>query len=153
MNPSDAAAAPLPRLAPRKPDSHKGDYGRALLIGGSSGMAGAVALAGMAALRSGAGLVKLATPHPCLPTVASFEPSLMTAALPGDDEDRIAQAALPVLKELSQEATALACGPGLGRSDELVKVVAALYQQVPQPTVFDADALFALAQRREVLQQ
>jgi NAD(P)H-hydrate epimerase len=47
----------LPKLPPRRPDSHKGDFGRALLIGGSRGMAGAIALAGMACLRSGAGLV------------------------------------------------------------------------------------------------
>ena len=56
----------LPRLPSRAPDSHKGDYGRALLIGGSRGMSGAIALAGMATLRSGAGLVTLATASECL---------------------------------------------------------------------------------------
>src|SRR3990172_5768061 len=97
MSRSDATSAPLPRLAPRQPESHKGDFGRALLIGGSQGMAGAIAMAGMAALRSGAGLVKLATPSMCQPTVASFEPSLMTISLPGDSHGRIASWALPVI--------------------------------------------------------
>ena len=55
-------ASELPRLPPRAAESHKGDYGRALLIGGSRGMSGAIALAGMAALRAGAGLVTLGVP-------------------------------------------------------------------------------------------
>ena len=58
----DISHTPLPQLAPRSHDSHKGDYGRALLIGGSRGMSGAIALAGRATLRSGAGLVTLAVP-------------------------------------------------------------------------------------------
>ena len=53
----DISHTPLPQLPPRRADSHKGDYGRALLIGGSRGMSGAIALAGLATLRSGAGLV------------------------------------------------------------------------------------------------
>jgi NAD(P)H-hydrate epimerase len=135
----------LPRLPPRKADSHKGDFGRALLVGGSQGMAGAIALAGMAALRSGAGLVKLATPEACQPTVAGFEPSTMTIALPDDAAGRIAAAALPAVCAAAQEATALALGPGLGRSDELVELVARLYREIKQPMVVDADALDALA--------
>ena len=74
----------LPRLAPRTAESHKGDFGRALLIGGSRGMSGAIALAGMAALRAGAGLVTLGVPDVCLETVAAFEPCLMTVPLPCD---------------------------------------------------------------------
>src|SRR5262245_37631929 len=83
----------LPRLAPRKAESNKGDYGRVVLIGGSRGMAGAAALAGRAALRSGAGLVRLAVADCCLETVAGFEPSFMTAPLPADADGRIAAAA------------------------------------------------------------
>ncbi len=86
---SDSATIPLPRLAPRKPDSNKGDFGKALLIGGSRGMAGSISLSGMAALRSGAGLVTVATADAAQPTVAGFEPSLITAALPSDSEGRI----------------------------------------------------------------
>ena len=63
MSLTDITNSPLPQLPARRPDSHKGDFGRALLVGGSRGMAGAIALAGMACLRSGAGLVKLAVPE------------------------------------------------------------------------------------------
>jgi NAD(P)H-hydrate epimerase len=148
MNSTEEA---LPLLPPRKPDSHKGDYGRALLIGGSQGMAGAIALAGMAALRSGAGLVKLATANPCQATVASFEPSAMTIGLAADQHGRISAAALPAIIEAAKEATIIACGPGLGRSDSLAQVVAWLYQNITQPLVLDADALTLLAREPAIL--
>jgi ADP-dependent NAD(P)H-hydrate dehydratase len=151
MSHPDGSSTPLPRLTPRQPESHKGDFGRALLIGGSQGMAGAIALAGMAALRSGAGLVKLATPSLCQPTVAGFEPSLMTLALPCDRDGRIAAAALPILGEAAAQATVVACGPGLGRGDGSVEVVGWLYRNLTQPLVVDADGLYALAQRPDVL--
>src|SRR6185436_8247884 len=97
------SSQPLPSLPPRRPDSHKGDFGRALLIGGSQGMAGAIALAGMATLRSGAGLVKLATPASILSTVASFEASVMTMPLEEDSDGRIAAAARATITEATQE--------------------------------------------------
>jgi NAD(P)H-hydrate epimerase len=153
MSPAPENPTPLPTLAPRARDSHKGDFGRALLVGGSQGMAGAIAMAGMAALRSGAGLVKLATASACQPTVAGFEPSTMTVALPCDADGRIAREALPILKEFGKEATAVAIGPGLGRSDALVEVVAWLYQHLQQPLVVDADGLNALASQPKVLER
>ena len=67
---SNSTNEPLPQLPPRKPDAHKGDFGTALIVGGSRGMSGAVALAGMAALRGGAGLVRLAVPEVCLEIIA-----------------------------------------------------------------------------------
>ncbi|HND55878.1 MAG TPA: NAD(P)H-hydrate dehydratase, partial [Pirellulaceae bacterium] len=135
----------IPSLAPRRSDGHKGDYGRALLIGGSRGMSGAIALAGMSALRGGAGLVRLAVPEPCLETVAAFEPSYMTTALPSDSEGRIAAGAIDDLHSLVALATCVACGPGLGRSVQLTALVRMLYRSVAQPLVVDADALNALA--------
>src|SRR5580698_10884346 len=124
--------ASLPRLAPRRPDSHKGDFGHALLIGGSVGMAGSISLSAMACLRSGAGLVTAATPAACQPTVAGFEPSLMTLPLPCEGEGRIASAALARIRELANRATVVACGPGLGHSVEVTGVVAALYSELRQ---------------------
>ncbi|MGH9567043.1 MAG: NAD(P)H-hydrate epimerase, partial [Candidatus Angelobacter sp.] len=70
-----------PLLAPRPQDSNKGMYGHVLVLGGSLGKAGAAAMAGMSALRSGAGLATVATAKSVLPTVASFHPELMTDAL------------------------------------------------------------------------
>jgi ADP-dependent NAD(P)H-hydrate dehydratase len=151
MSRSDETSAPLPRLAPRKPESHKGDFGRALLIGGSQGMAGAIAMAGKAALRSGAGLVKLATPSVCQTTVAAFEPAVMTIALPCDADGRITAAALPILEQFAAEATVVALGPGLGRSEGLVELVCGLYQNLSQPMVVDADGLNALARQSKML--
>ncbi|HEV3137619.1 MAG TPA: NAD(P)H-hydrate dehydratase [Pirellulales bacterium] len=151
MNPPDERFPPLPRLAPRNADSHKGDFGRALVIGGSRGMAGAVALAGMAALRSGAGLVKLATSADCQSTVAAFEPSVMTIGLAADAEGRIAASARATIAELAVEATAVACGPGLGRSQGLVELVGWLYKELKQPLILDADGLNALAQQPDLL--
>lgn len=143
----------LPQLPPRAPDSHKGDFGSVLLIGGSCGMTGAVSLAGMAALRSGAGLVRLATPQVCQDVVASFEPSYMTATLPCDEAGRIALAARDSLIELAAKATVVGCGPGLGRSDELTELVGWLYTQLQQPAVFDADALNALSNQPRLLER
>ncbi len=135
----------LPRLPSRSPESHKGDYGRALLIGGCRGMSGAIALAGMAALRSGAGLVTLAVPDVCLQTVAGFEPSYMTVPLACDASGRITGAALTTLSPLTAKATCVGLGPGIGRSDELDRLIRDLYTSLPQPLVLDADGLNALA--------
>jgi ADP-dependent NAD(P)H-hydrate dehydratase len=137
----------LPSLPPRDPESHKGTYGRALLIGGSRGMSGAIAMSGMACLRSGAGLVKLATADACLDTVAAFEPSMMTAPLPCDDAGRISLAAKETLDGLTSGQTCIGLGPGIGRSSELTELVGWLYEALEVPAVIDADALNALSQR------
>jgi NAD(P)H-hydrate epimerase len=146
-----AAEDPLPRLAPRKPDSHKGDFGLALVVGGSRGMTGAVTMAGLSALRGGAGLVRLAVPDVCLDVVAGFEPSYMSVALPSDRAGRIAISAREKILAQSQTATVVAYGPGTGRSLGLGVLVAWLYQHLAKPMIIDADGLTALAARPEVL--
>ncbi|MDP6466299.1 MAG: NAD(P)H-hydrate dehydratase, partial [Pirellulaceae bacterium] len=128
----------LRTLSSRVVDTHKGDYGRALLVGGSRGMAGAIALAGMAALRSGAGTVTLGVADNCLETVASFEPAFMTAPLACDAEGRLVVAAKEALKVLADRATCIGCGPGLGRSPQITDLITWMYQLLPQPIVFDA---------------
>jgi ADP-dependent NAD(P)H-hydrate dehydratase len=143
----------LPRLSPRKPDSHKGDFGRCLVIGGSLGMAGAASLSGMAVLRSGAGLVRVAVPKSCVPVVAGFEASYMTCPLAEDDDGRISAAAADEIMRLAETATHVAVGPGLGRSDDLNQLVARLYTELKQPAVFDADALNALASQPKMLEK
>ena len=142
---------PLPRLPERAPESHKGDFGLLLVVGGSRGMSGAAALAGVAALRGGAGLVRVAVPDVCLETVAGFEPSYMTVPLPSDPAGRISLAARGKIIELAAAATVVACGPGLGRSPGLDALVGWLYTNLPMPLVVDADGLNALAARPDVL--
>ncbi len=149
--PSYQPSDDLPRLPARDAEAHKGSFGSALVVGGSQGMAGAVALAGMAALRGGSGLVRLAVPETCQDSVAGFEPSYVTIALPADDDGRIAAAAEKPITELCEWATAVACGPGMGRSDELNELVGRLYQDIAKPMIVDADALNALATRPELL--
>lgn len=142
---------PLPQLPPRDPHSHKGDFGRAVLVGGSLGMAGAIGLAGMATLRSGAGLVTVATPAVILPTVAAFEPSYMTVPLAGDEAGCLAVGAKDRISELADQATCLACGPGIGRAAQTADLVGWMYEVLPQPMVLDADGLYALSQRPHLL--
>jgi len=141
----------LPLLPERPPESHKGDFGLALVVGGSRGMAGAVAMAGMAALRGGAGLVRLAVPEPVLETVAAFEPSYMTTALPADPQGRIRLAAYERIVAAAAGATVVALGPGLGRSLGLTALVCRLHAELPRTMVIDADGLNALAARRDHL--
>ena len=114
-------------------------------------MAGAAALAGMAALRGGAGLVRLAVPDVVLETVAGFEASYMTVPLPCDAEGHIGAGAFERIAELAEKATVIACGPGLGRSLALDQIVLRLYQEIAKPMVFDADALNVLAGEPETL--
>ncbi len=145
MKLTDETPTPLPTLAPRQADSHKGDYGRVLVVGGSRGMGGAAALAGLATLRSGAGLVTIATPASVQATVASFSPCLMTVALVQDDDGVIDFANIVDLAEARDAYDVWAIGPGLGRSAGVAELVAQLYRDVPKPMVVDADGLNALA--------
>lgn len=153
--PVEIDSTPIPSLPPRAADSHKGTYGRALLIGGARGMTGAIALAGLAALRGGAGLVQVATPRESQPIVAAIEPSYMTAALAADRQGRLVDgdANRRMIDDLSGAATAVAVGPGLSRSQSLTKLVGWLHAELPRPLVADADALNALSEQRQSLAQ
>ena len=138
-------STPLPKLPPRSSESHKGNFGHALLIGGSKGMAGSVSLAGIAALRSGAGLVTVATSEPCQPIVAGFEPSYMTVPLPCDEQGRLAKAAHRRIAEVAAKCTTIGIGPGMQVTPDVDYLVGRMYFEFTQPMVFDADALNALA--------
>src|SRR5205814_7583866 len=91
----------LPRLTPRPADANKGQFGRVLVVAGSRGMSGAAVLCGSAALRGGAGLVRVATPAGVLPLVAAGNPCYMTAPLAEDAEGRISAAARDELVRLA----------------------------------------------------
>ena len=129
--------------APARPlDGHKGTFGSVLVIGGSRGMAGAVALAGQAALHSGTGLVTVAAPSCVSDIVAQFHPAYMTAALPCDG-DFLSSQAVSTIDELSGGKRSIALGPGLGQSSEVAGLVQRLYAQLDLPMVLDADGLNA----------
>ncbi len=108
-------------------------------------MAGAIALAAMAAARSGSGLVSVVVPDRCLETVASFDPGLMTIPAPDTPDGQFAKAATATLQQPLERATALAIGPGMRTGEGAVQWVHLLATAVSKPRVFDADALNALA--------
>ena len=125
-------------FAPRATDSNKGRYGHVLIVAGSSGKSGAAAMAGMAALRAGAGLVTVACPESVMASVAAFSPELMTEPLP-------THGALARIRELAATRTLTAIGPGIGTDGETRDVVRALFETLDKPLVVDAEALNCLA--------
>ena len=134
-----------PLLAARRPDANKGSFGHVLVVGGSVGKAGAAAMAGMSALRVGAGLSTVATPKSVLPTVAGFHPEVMTEPLEETEVGTISTRALEYgrFDALVQGKTVLALGPGISRNPETVEFVRAVVAKYKTPTVVDADGLNA----------
>lgn len=142
----------VPRLKKRPFDSHKGMYGHVLVIAGGRGKAGAAALVGAAALRSGAGLVTVASPAEVQPTVATFEPSYMTYPL-GQDNDGLLLSVenFAVIEKLAAPCDVVAVGPGLGQGQGVRELIPWLLKSVEAPLILDADALNVLAARADIL--
>ncbi|HTC57000.1 MAG TPA: NAD(P)H-hydrate dehydratase [Candidatus Sulfotelmatobacter sp.] len=132
-----------PLVEPRPAESNKGNYGHALVIGGSLGKAGAGAMAGMAVLRAGAGLSTVATPKSVLGTVSGFHPELMTEPLPETDSGTISTSARDRIEELAKGKTVLAIGPGVSRDSQTAEMVRGLVARLRLPMVVDADGLNA----------
>jgi ADP-dependent NAD(P)H-hydrate dehydratase / NAD(P)H-hydrate epimerase len=140
-------------LAPRPADSNKGMYGHVLIVGGSLGKSGAAAMAGMSALRAGAGLSTVATPARVLASVAAFAAELMTEPLAETESGGIALAAVESgrYQKLMKGMTVVAIGPGIGRDPETVRFVHEAVRQTKVPMVIDADGLNAFAGHTELL--
>lgn len=127
------AGAGILRLVPRRRDGdNKYTAGHVLVVGGSPGLTGAPSLTAMAALRADAGYVTLAAPASTLPVLEQRLLEVVKRPLPDD------------LSELAAKASALAIGPGLGRSDEVRRLVRRSLAEIALPAVVDADALFEL---------
>ena len=136
-------------LAPRPRDSNKGMYGHVLVVGGALGKAGAAAMAGMSALRSGAGLVTVATAKSVLATVAGFHPELMTEPLEETETGSIALDSWTSgkLDELADKKTVLAIGPGISRHPQTSELVRQAVAKYKNPIILDADGLNAFEGR------
>ncbi|MDP3437423.1 MAG: NAD(P)H-hydrate dehydratase [Bacteroidales bacterium] len=117
--------------------SHKGDYGHALLVAGSYGMAGAAILCAKGALRSGAGLVTLSVPEELYQIVQVSVPEAMCITSKLTDYERF---------------TTIAVGPGIGTSPETVKRFQNLLKSYTNPMVIDADGLNIISVNREMLE-
>ena len=106
----------IPKLPARKANAHKGDFGKVCIVGGSIGMSGAAAIAGRAALRAGAGLVRVATPKSVLPIVAAIEPCYTTVALGEDEAGCISVKAVDAVIAQAGLNDVMAFGTGAGTS-------------------------------------
>jgi NAD(P)H-hydrate epimerase len=143
------AGAVAPLIGPRPAASNKGSFGHVLVLGGSTGKAGAAAMAGMAALRAGAGLSTVATAKSVLATVAGFHAELMTEPLEETEAGSIALASLQKgrLDVLVKAKTVLAVGPGISRHPETAEFVRSVVKKYKVPIVLDADGLNAFEGR------
>jgi ADP-dependent NAD(P)H-hydrate dehydratase len=136
----------LPRLKPRPVDGHKGTFGKVCIIAGSVGMTGAAVLAGRAALRAGAGLVRVATAKSALPIVAALEPCYTTIPLAEDSAGRVSAKAIHAILDAVAENDAVAIGPGMGTSAGLRSVMETLLRQENLRLLIDGDGLNNLSQ-------
>ena len=151
-------AAEASEWMPQRPAaSHKGTYGRICVVAGSTGMTGAAALTSKAALRSGAGLVTLATPKHLNPILEGLLPEVMTLPLPETDAGSLAVSATSTILEFAEKTkSVLAIGPGLSQNPETVTLVHQLVREnqaqgLGLSMVIDADGLNALAQATELI--
>ncbi|MFH2099711.1 MAG: NAD(P)H-hydrate dehydratase, partial [Pseudomonadota bacterium] len=139
-------------LVPRKPEAHKGDAGRLLVVGGSPGKSGAAVMAALAAMRVGAGLVTLAGPRSLVPGFQGQAPEIMALALDETLGGGIAASAADQILEFAASCDGLALGPGLGMDEETIRMVHRVVRECPVPMVLDADGLNALAGDLEAVQ-
>src|SRR5580658_895438 len=127
----------LPHISRRREDSHKGDYGKVLIIGGGEHMIGAPALAALAALRAGSGLCRIATVKEALPFVLTICPCATGYPINARD--------MKGLLEFADKHDAVAVGPGLGLGPTTRRIILDLLERHSGPLVFDADALNTLS--------
>lgn len=137
-------------LPPRKPDGHKGDFGKVLVVGGSVGYTGAPYLTASAAVRSGCGLVYLGVPESIWPVEAVKCASAMPFPL-ADRRGGLSHRALPEVLERLEGCGVLALGPGLGRRPSARRLVLELLRQTEKPVVLDADGINALEGHIDIL--
>lgn len=137
-------------LPQRKRDSHKGDYGKILLLCGSRGYTGAAALASMGALRSGAGLVYLAAPGSIYAIEAVKLTEAVVTPLP-DEAGMLSAEAIPQIQEMlpKMDAVLFGCGSGLGEGPEAVLEM--LLREYKGPLVIDADGITLLSRHMDLL--
>lgn len=140
-----------PRLVPRASNAHKASVGKVLVVGGCRDMCGAPALTALGALRAGAGLVRIAVPREIQGVVAAIRPEATTGGLPQTRAGSLAPSAAEPIRTLATAWDAVVLGPGGGRAPATLKLMADVARTVAKPLVLDADGLFALASKPEVL--
>ncbi|MCL2078251.1 MAG: NAD(P)H-hydrate dehydratase [Oscillospiraceae bacterium] len=137
-------------LPARVPDTHKGDYGRVLVVGGSIGYTGTPGISARAATKAGAGLVYVGVPESIYEIVAARLDEEMPFPLPAKDGKLRANAANEIFSRAGMCDVCL-IGPGLGTSDEITEIVSEAIRNITIPLVLDADGLNAIANNTDVL--
>ena len=143
LEPGEFRALPLVR----DPSGNKGTYGHALIVAGSVGKSGAAVLSARGALRSGAGLVTVATPLDVLATVSAGAPEMMTAPLVATDAGTASLRNLDYgrFAEIAKGKSVLAIGPGLSVQSETQQFIRHVVSESEMPVILDADGLNAYA--------
>ncbi len=139
-------------IKPRNSNSQKGDYGKLLIIAGSKGMSGAAYMAAEAALKSGTGLITLASCESVNTALEAKTTEVMTYALE-DCDGHISSDAIPKVIQLLEKADAVLIGPGLGRSVDSEELVRSVLHKSRVPVIVDADAINAVANNKELLSE
>ena len=137
-------------LPKREKESHKGDYGKILLLCGSVGYTGAAALAAKAAARTGAGLIFVGTPQSVYPIVAGKLTEPMVFPLP-DEDGKLSAQAIPMILERLAKCDACLIGCGLGKSEGICEIVKAVLENAQCPVLLDADGINVLQGHIDVL--
>jgi len=140
-------------LRPRSPDAHKGDNGHALIFAGSPGKTGAAYMAGMSALRTGAGLVTLGVPASLFEIFEARAVELMTEPLPDAATKSFDQSSAQKAAELMKGKDCIAIGPGIGQHQGIDEFVSAVLRSATAPVVIDADGLNSLSRQMELLKK
>ena len=137
----------------RNVNSNKGKFGHVLVIGGSYGKAGAPAMASLACLRTGAGLVTAAVPQSVVDTVAGITPELMIVALAEGSKGAVSFKNLDGAKldALVKQISVVAVGPGLSTEGDAPAFARQVVEKTTVPVVIDADALNAFAGKAHLL--
>jgi NAD(P)H-hydrate epimerase len=133
------------RLPPRPERAHKGDFGRVLVVAGSAEFPGAAMLAGLGAMRAGAGLVTVAAAQSVADRLAGAVPELTWMVLDEEAPGLIAPSGWRQVDGAADRFDAVVVGPGLGRQPATLRRTRNMVSGLPGPTVVDADALNALA--------
>lgn len=140
-------------ILPQRPeDSHKGTFGKVLIIAGSYAMPGAAFLSASSAYRTGSGLVRLAVPHEVVSVLAGLVPEAVFAPL-GAIEGHIAGIDAAVLEGLLEESDAVLIGPGLSCNRDTLELVKQVASMCRKPLVLDADALNLISSELNILRQ
>lgn len=138
------------RFPDRYDNSHKGDYGKVLIVAGSKGMSGAAYMAAQAALVAGSGLVTIACPDEINDILEEKTTEVMTISLKSQN-GHLSRACIDDLIDILPHYDAVLFGPGLGRSEDIVEILEALAENCEVPLIIDADGLFALSVRPEII--